>query len=78
MALSRLLIFAAQTLASNPKVRKKAMGLAKDSWEKVEPKVKNASKKINDVAAKTSEEISPRQDPLGFAEKFFTNFKTKK
>ena len=78
MALSRLLIFAAQTLASNPKVRKKAVGLAKNSWEKVEPQVKNASKKINDVAEKTSEEISPTEDPLGFVGKFYSNFKAKK
>ena len=78
MVFSKLLFYAAQTIVSNPKVREKALNIAKNSWEKVEPKVSKTSKKINDVLNETSDDVSAKKDPVVFAEKFYKNFKKKK
>ena len=66
MVFSRLFIFAAQTIASNPKVRKQALDYAKNSWVKAEPKIRETSKKINDVAKEVSLETPPDKDFFGF------------
>ena len=78
MVFSKLLFYAAQTIASNPKVREKALDVAKKSWEKVEPKVTKTSKKINEALNETSDQVSVKKDPVAFAEKFYSNFKNKK
>ena len=66
MALSRIFLMAARTIASNPRLRKELGKAAQKSYEKAKPYIKETSEKVQRAAQDAAKKSPPEKDFFTF------------
>ena len=73
MALSRIFLMAARTIASNPRLRKELGKAAQKSYEKAKPYIKDTSEKVQkaaqDAATESKAKVEKPKEGSGNAKK---------